>query len=112
VNVEPAKWQPEAREIIIRSKHEGRFGLAEEFYPGWHATVDGRPVTIDRWREAFQAIQVPAGEHRIVFRFHSFGLRAGALVSLIALVTLIAVVKPRFGPEEHRVTRNISETNI
>ncbi len=90
-DVRPVKWDPEAREFVVRSETGGRFALAEQFYPGWRATIDGSVVPIERWSEAFQAVQVPPGEHRLAFRFRSIGLRVGALVSLLAVLVLVIV---------------------
>jgi hypothetical protein len=82
-------WQPEARDFIVHSEAGGRFSFAEQADPGWQATVDGSPVGIDRWSGAFQSVPVPPGEHRLTFRFCSFGLRVGALVSLAAAILLV-----------------------
>ena len=91
-DVRRTRWDPEAREFVVRSETGGRFELTEQFYPGWRATIDGSPVSIERWSEAFQAVQVPPGEHRLAFRFRSSGLRIGALVSLITILALIVVL--------------------
>jgi hypothetical protein len=89
------RWEPGTREFIVQSQTGGRFAMAEQFYPGWQATVDGSPTAIERWGEAFQAVQVPGGQHRLVFQFHAGGLRAGALVSLFATLALVVVVRRR-----------------
>jgi len=44
--------------------------FGESFVPGWVATVDGAPVPMYRANYLFQAIQIPAGEHMIEFRYH------------------------------------------
>jgi hypothetical protein len=93
--VDRVRWEPGTREFIVHSETGGRFALAEQFYPGWQATVDGSAAGIERWGEAFQSVQVPGGQHRVVFQFHSAGLRAGALVSLFATLALIVVVRWR-----------------
>jgi hypothetical protein len=85
-------WEPEAQEFVVRSEAGGRFALAEQLFPGWQARLDGKPVPIERWSEAFQAVQVPPGEHRVAFRFRSVGLRVGALVSLLAILGLAVVI--------------------
>lgn len=41
----------------------------EAYYPGWTAYSDGSPVSIERANELFQLISVPAGSHRITFRY-------------------------------------------
>ena len=64
--------------------------LAQANYPGWRATVDDQPVPLWTANYAFQALQVPAGEHevRVVFRSGSFLL--GAILTVTGLLTLIA----------------------
>lgn len=84
----PTEWLPERRVFRASSAAGGRFGLVEQFYPGWRATVDGRPADIERWRGAFQSIAVPAGEHTIAFEYRSRLLRLGSAISLVSLVLL------------------------
>jgi hypothetical protein len=81
-------WTPEFRAFVVRSDTGGQFALAEQFFPGWRVTLDGAPANVERWSDAFQAVRAPAGEHRIEFRFHSTGVRVGALVSLAAVLGL------------------------
>jgi hypothetical protein len=88
-DVRRTRWDPEARDFVVRSETGGRFELDEQFYPGWRATVDGSAVPIERWSEAFQSIQVPPGEHRLAFQFRSSGLRIGALISLLAIIAFV-----------------------
>jgi hypothetical protein len=68
-SVQVTGWIPERREFRVRSEHAGRFVLVEQFFPGWQATVDGRPVGIELWDGTFQALSLPAGEHEVRFRF-------------------------------------------
>lgn len=87
-SIQCSRWTPERREFAARPETAGRFVLVEQFFPGWKAAVDGRPVPIERWKGAFQAIHVGPGEHRIQFEFRSAGLRWGALVSMISIAGL------------------------
>jgi hypothetical protein len=95
-----ARWEPEEREFTVRSAGGGRFFLMEQFFPGWKASVDEKPVLIERWEEAFQAITIPPGEHRVRFIFRSDGLRVGAAVSLASLAVLAFWVRGRFSKGE------------
>jgi hypothetical protein len=85
------EWTPERRDLEVKSDQGGRFELVEQFYPGWRATVDGRPTAIERRDGAFQAILVPAGAHRVSFSYRSTYLRTGAILSGIALTALAVV---------------------
>jgi hypothetical protein len=85
----PVEWLPGRRVFRIRSERGGRFGLVEQFFPGWRAAIDGRPAAIALWREAFQSIDVPPGEHTIAFEYRSRWLPLGAGISLSAFGALI-----------------------
>jgi hypothetical protein len=82
------EWLPERRVYRVASGVGGTFGLAEQFYPGWRATVDGRPAEIARWGGAFQSVAVPAGEHTVAFEFRSRWLGLGAGISGASLALL------------------------
>ena len=86
-------WLPERRSLQVRSAQGGQFLLVEQFYPGWQATVDGRPVRIERRRGAFQSIAVPAGEHTVAFTYHSRWLPLGAAISAAAVAVMAWVAR-------------------
>jgi hypothetical protein len=67
----------------------GYLFLADTWYPGWRATVDGVPVRILRANYTFRAIPLEAGEHTVTFVYRPASVRWGALVSLASLVSLI-----------------------
>jgi hypothetical protein len=90
--IERINWRPEWREFRVRAVEPGRLVLVEQFYPGWEAYLDGRPVAAEPWRNAFQSVLVPAGEHRVLFRFHSRLLAVGALISVSALMAIVLAV--------------------
>jgi uncharacterized membrane protein YfhO len=43
--------------------------LADVWFPGWKATVDGKPVGIDPANLAFRGVVVPPGRHLVEFRY-------------------------------------------
>jgi hypothetical protein len=90
--VQATGWMAERRTFQARSPQGGRFFFVEQFYPGWHARVDGRRVAIERWNGAFQAIQVGPGEHTIVFEYREMHLLLGAVVSLVGFAGLVGVM--------------------
>jgi hypothetical protein len=87
-----SRWLPERRELHVFSPRGGRFYFAEQFFPGWYAKVDGRPVPIQRWNGTYQAIDVGPGIHGVLFQYRSRYLKPGALISVLAWAGLAAVI--------------------
>jgi hypothetical protein len=46
------------------------FAIRESWHPRWRIAIDGRAATVRRISPDLLAVDVPAGEHRIVARFH------------------------------------------
>ena len=64
----------------------------DAYHPGWEALVDGKRSSLLLAQDAFKAVVVPAGDHRVVFRFASPTLRAGLAVSGAAWIVSLALV--------------------
>jgi hypothetical protein len=62
--------------------------LSELFYPGWEATLDGRPERIRLADFLLRGVAVPAGRHRVEMRYAAPQARIGAGVSALTLATL------------------------
>lgn len=86
------RWTAERREFAVNSASGGDFVLIEQFYPGWRAFLDNRPLPIHSFSRAFQQVSVPAGAHRLRFEYRARGLRSGAVISaLSALLVFLAI---------------------
>ncbi len=57
-------------EVEVRGAQPSTFVVKYTFHPGWHATIDGEPVTLRRLVPSVIGIDVPPGRHelRLVFR--------------------------------------------
>ena len=73
----------------IDANDAGMLVFTIPFDKGFSATVDGQKVEIVNCDVAFMGVFVEAGEHDIVFTYHTRGLTIGIVMSLIAAVTLI-----------------------
>jgi Bacterial membrane protein YfhO len=59
--------------------------LSDVFYPGWQATIDGKPTQIYQTNYVQRGVQVPAGEHVVEYRFAPMSFKLGAGITLGAL---------------------------
>ena len=58
---------------------------AESYYPGWQASIDGRPARIYPADAAFRGVSVPPGKHTVDFRLVPRTLYWSAAISAAAL---------------------------
>ncbi|MGC2083607.1 MAG: hypothetical protein WA702_09640 [Bradyrhizobium sp.] len=75
-------YRPDRVELVTTSAAAGLLVLHDLYYPGWIAEVDGRPAPMLRAALLFRSVVVPAGRHRVAFRFRPFTLsNLGAAVT-------------------------------
>jgi hypothetical protein len=79
-------YSPERVVIEVDGAAPGYLVLADAWYPGWEAEVDGVQAEIRRADVLFRAVEVDAGTHRVTFAFRPPTLRAGMAVSMAAVV--------------------------
>ncbi len=67
--------------------------FSEVYYPkGWKATIDGNDAEILRANYLLRALQIPAGNHEIVFRFEPKSFIIGNTIMWISSVILVALL--------------------
>ena len=64
--------------------------LADTYFPGWNAYVDGIKTKIYRANYNFRAVPLPLGDHHVEFRYEPLSFYVGAWISGITLLMLIA----------------------
>jgi hypothetical protein len=75
--------------------------LKATYDPRWHVTVDGKPAKTQMLAPSFVGVAVPAGQHRIAFRYVPYGYY-WELLTLGALALIALALVPRFGPRARR----------
>lgn len=87
-------YKPNELHYKTISRNGGLAVFSEIYFPwGWTATVDGKEVPVGRVNYVLRALQLPAGEHTVVFRFdpqsvHTTETVAYASVALIYLALI------------------------
>jgi hypothetical protein len=83
---EIVNYQPQIVDIQTRSISPKILVLVDSYYPGWGATVDGRPTKVLRVNSCVRAVIVPSGNHRVRFAFKSASFRLGLWISSCTLI--------------------------
>lgn len=82
-------YAPNHLEYAVGSKNGGIVAFSEIYYPGWTATVDGNPVEIGRVNYILRALNVKAGQHKVVLDFHPSSVQTTETIAYIAIVILL-----------------------
>ncbi len=84
--------EPGYVEIQATADQPGFLVLTDTFYPGWRATVDGNDDTIRAADYLFQAVALPAGNHRVVFIYDPWSYKIGFAITLLALLVAFTTI--------------------
>lgn len=89
--------------IVMATRFTGRgfVVLADQFYPGWEAFVDGGHVKIYRTNGVLRGVVIPAGEHTLVFRYFPRRIYISMLISSILFLIMLCVLIKRPGQRLH-----------
>jgi len=60
--------------------------VGQAYHHNWRASVDGAPVPLWRANYAFQAVAVPAGQHRIRLVYQDKAFQAGVVISVVSML--------------------------
>src|SRR5262249_30406401 len=75
--------------IHVNSNDDGVLVLADSYYPGWHAHVDGKKTKILRANHFFRGVSIPAGRHVVEFKYDPQSFRLGLFVSLLTVFCIL-----------------------
>jgi hypothetical protein len=85
-------FEPNSVWVEVEAKEKALLVLAEAWYPGWRAEIDGRVCDCLPANLWMRAIPVPAGRHEVRFYFHQNYLLPGLLISLASAGLLLLVL--------------------
>ncbi len=79
---------PTVLEIDVELQRPGVLVVSEAAYPGWSATVNGKPTPWFRANFVLRGLELGAGSHRVRFVYTSPALRWGVLLSSLGVALL------------------------
>lgn len=92
-SIQLVNYQPNKLEYTTTNKHNGLAVFSEIYYPhGWKATCDGKELPIYNVDYVLRAIEIPKGNHKIVFTFQPEVIAKGSVISLFSCVALFIFV--------------------
>jgi hypothetical protein len=81
-------------EALVESRGAARLVVREGWAAGWRATVDGRPVAVERTPEAQMALRLRGGRERVLLRYWPTRLGLAVWISAAALLATAALAWP------------------
>jgi hypothetical protein len=78
--------------VRVEATAPGFLFLADQHYPGWRATVNGRPAPIHRANYTFRLVEVPAGNSVVRFEYRPWSVRIGAALSATTITLVLAAL--------------------
>ncbi len=76
--------RPQRIAIAVEAATDAWLVLADAWFPGWTAMLDGTPTLVLRANYLVRAVAVPAGKHEVVFSYDPPGYATGRTVSRAA----------------------------
>ncbi len=76
----------------VNSSKGGVIVFSEVYYPGWTATVDGRPAELGRVNYLLRAVNVAPGRHTVELTFHPRSVTVTETVAYVSYAVLLLLI--------------------
>ena len=85
-------YEPNHLTYNVQSGKGGVVVFSEIYYPGWTATVDGRPAELGRVDYVLRAMQVAPGTHQVELMFYPKSINTTETIAYLAYAVLLIVI--------------------
>jgi hypothetical protein len=92
-------------------RQAGLVVLNERWHPGWQVRVDGRAHHIHRVNYVLQGVNLAAGNHTITWSYRAPGLRAGLVITALAVLAATAGIATPLVARRRRRSRHAAHTS-
>lgn len=94
-NITLSKYHPDNMEYTSNNPEEGLAVFSEIWYKGnedWKAYIDGKETKFIRVNLVLRGLRIPAGQHKVEFKFHPESHYTGSLISTISSAIILALL--------------------
>ena len=84
--------RPAANSLTVETACRALVVIADTYFPGWKATVDGKPAEILEVDGALRGIVVEKGAHQISMRYRPMSVIVGAVITGVGLLATLALL--------------------
>lgn len=85
------EYKPSRVTIRAGMACQGMLVLSDTFYPGWYASIDGKPAEIHEVNFAMRGVVVPRGTHDVLFRYRPPSVIVGAVLTLAGVLAVVVL---------------------
>ncbi|MDD4205091.1 MAG: hypothetical protein PHH55_03330, partial [Candidatus Delongbacteria bacterium] len=98
-------------ELKVSMKRNGIVVMTDNYFPYWHAyDEEGNELEIYKADLTFRAVELPEGEHDIIFRYISKPYNISKVLTLFGLLfSLVIIILPRLKNERIGIDKNKKE---
>ena len=90
--VKLTQYKPNNLTYEVKSSKGGVVVFSEIYYPGWTATIDGQPAELGRVNYLLRALNVKAGNHKVVLDFHPTSIKKTETVAYVGYAVLLILL--------------------
>ena len=90
--VKLTQYKPNNLTYEVKSSKGGVVVFSEIYYPGWTATIGGQPAELGRVNYLLRALNVKAGNHKVVLDFHPTSIKKTETVAYVGYAVLLILL--------------------
>ena len=99
--VEVLSYTPENISLNVALESKGFLVMSENALPGWSVYVDGNQQKMLTVNICFRAVKLDKGNHKVVWKYTTPGLKLGALISGITILITAFFIKLNLKPTQN-----------
>lgn len=80
---DPASWR-----LVTRARQQQVLRLALTDVPGWHTSIDGRPLRLEPYSTVMLQARIPPGDHTVELHYWPGSFTLGIVLAACSLVML------------------------